>query len=108
MFLRSESLAVYSCIRASVSSRDGKPSLIRCSRSRISSFAGRIGRRGRPGPSEIYEALAGICREQLYLDLVPNVDALLAAHQSSFHGWVDHAHVGAAGLVAGDDCLEAL
>src|SRR5437868_3925596 len=106
MCFRSESLAVYSCINASVSSREGSLSVIRCSSS--PGLAGRIRCRSLSNASEIYEPFLRVCREQLRLDLVSNVDAFLAAHQSSFHRRVDYAHVSPRWLVAGDDRLEAL
>src|SRR6266550_3301809 len=106
MCFRSESLAVYSCISASVSSRDGKVSVTLLSR--FSSLPRWIWRLCRSYSAKIYEPLLRICREQLHLYLVTDVHSFLAASQPSLHWRIHNADVSPARLAARHDRVEAL
>src|SRR5436190_18375852 len=118
MCFRSESLAVYSCMSARVSSRDGIRSLtvgIPSPLKELPPFVllcrllpRRIRCRGRADSPEIYEPFYRVCREQLDFDLVSDVDAFFPAHQPPFYRRIDDPYVSPRRLVAGDDRLEAL
>src|SRR6478609_5232258 len=106
MCFRSDSLGVYSCISASVSARGG--SVLESVIAACSPLSWRIRRWCISNSAEIYEAFPDVCREELDIDLVADVHALLAADEHSLDGRADEADECPARVVAGNDRLESL
>src|SRR5438552_2817062 len=75
---------------------------------RWSMFPRGIRRRCLSHSSKIYETPLRVCREQLDLDLVTDIHAFLAAHESSLYWRILYTHVGPTRLFAGYDRLEPL